>query len=203
MQGRNEVRRRLEQETSLTPPCSNLRSVGSKCTVLKKVRVTLLWLFSPRSDSASGELSPWPPPLRPWWSAIKIGKFSENKQIFKSEPHELLFNKHLQFSNTIHTPWPCSYTCTDCQQRLLAAFQVSSCSFWLTPLPAPRVFRRGPVFVLRIIKQQATYFRLDKFENNFWIVFKVAFAMETSHQAWVVVRMRFSQKNSMVINRFC
>ena len=34
-------------DISLAPPCSNLRSFGSKCTVLKKVLVTLLWLFPP------------------------------------------------------------------------------------------------------------------------------------------------------------
>jgi len=32
-QGRNEVRWRPRQEVSLTHPCSNLRSFGSKCTV--------------------------------------------------------------------------------------------------------------------------------------------------------------------------
>jgi len=42
MQGRNEVRWRLGKETSLAPPFSNLRSFGSKCTVLKKVVMTLL-----------------------------------------------------------------------------------------------------------------------------------------------------------------
>jgi len=42
----NEVRWRPGQETSLAPPCSNLRSFESKSTVLKKVLVTLLGLFS-------------------------------------------------------------------------------------------------------------------------------------------------------------
>jgi len=52
-QGRNEVRWRPGQEASLAPACSNLRSFGSECTVLKKVLVTLLWLYcSLRSDSA-------------------------------------------------------------------------------------------------------------------------------------------------------
>jgi len=42
------------QEASLASPCSNLRSFGSKFTVLKKVHVTLLRLFSAQcSDSAS------------------------------------------------------------------------------------------------------------------------------------------------------
>jgi len=44
-QGRNEVRWRPGQEASLAPPCSKLRSFGSKCTVLMKVLVTLLGLF--------------------------------------------------------------------------------------------------------------------------------------------------------------
>ena len=35
-QGRNEIRWRPGQETSLAPPISDLRSIGSKCTVLKK-----------------------------------------------------------------------------------------------------------------------------------------------------------------------
>ena len=72
-QGRNEVRWRPSQEASLAPPYSHLRSFGSKCTVLKKVVVTLLGLFGvpavircPHSDLAPGELCPpWPPSLRP------------------------------------------------------------------------------------------------------------------------------------------
>ena len=44
-QGRNEVRQRPGQEASLAPPCSNLMSLGSKCTVFKKVLVTLFGLF--------------------------------------------------------------------------------------------------------------------------------------------------------------
>jgi len=60
---RNEVKWRPGQETSLAPSCSNLRSFGSKCIVLKKVLVTLLGPFgAPRSDSAPGELCPLDPP---------------------------------------------------------------------------------------------------------------------------------------------
>ena len=147
----NEVRWRLGKETSLAPPCSNLRSFGSKCrpTVLKKVVMTLLWLFAPRSDSASAKLCPLDLSLCLWCYAINIGKFSENKQIFKSERHQLLFHEHLQFSNTIlglpHR------ACTDWQQRLLAAFQVSSCSlchFW----SCHTRFFSVDLFVLLIIK---------------------------------------------------
>jgi len=44
-QGRNDVRWLPGQEAWLAPPCSNLRSFGSKCSVLKKVFVALLGLF--------------------------------------------------------------------------------------------------------------------------------------------------------------
>jgi len=44
-QGRNEIRWRPGQEARLAPPCSNLSSFESKCTVLKKILVTLLGLF--------------------------------------------------------------------------------------------------------------------------------------------------------------
>ena len=51
------------QKASLTPPCSKLRSFGSKNTVLKKVLVTLLGLFGvPRSDLEPGELCSFAPP---------------------------------------------------------------------------------------------------------------------------------------------
>jgi len=42
VQGRKEDRWGLGQEMSLAPSCSNLRSFGSKCTVLKKVLMILL-----------------------------------------------------------------------------------------------------------------------------------------------------------------
>ena len=96
------------------------------------------------------------PSLCPWWCAMKIRKFSENKQIFKSERHELLFHEHLQFSNTLRHG-----SCTDCHQRFLAASQVSSSSF-VSLLRLPHAFsRRGPVLVLLIIKlfrPSRTYF---------------------------------------------
>jgi len=66
-----------------------------------------------------GNCASMPPSLRLRCYAIKIGKFTESKPIFKSKRHE-----HLQFSNTIRHG-----SCTEWQQRLLAAFQVSSCSF--------------------------------------------------------------------------
>ena len=63
--GHNEVRWRPGQDASLAPPFSNLRSSGSKCTVLEKVRVTLLGVFGapalfqhPQSDLAPGKFRP-------------------------------------------------------------------------------------------------------------------------------------------------
>jgi len=64
--------RALGKEASFAPPCSNLRSLGRKFTVLKKVLVKLLRLFGapnrhlvsatvirhPHNDPASGELCP-------------------------------------------------------------------------------------------------------------------------------------------------
>jgi len=69
-QGRTEVRGQesqfgdpMGQEASLAPPCSSLRSFGSKYTALEKVLVTLLGLSDAPavirrhySDSAPGEL---------------------------------------------------------------------------------------------------------------------------------------------------
>ena len=101
------------------------------------------WNFlAPRSDSAPKYRAPLPPSLRLCCYAMKIGKFSENKQIFKSERHE-----YLQFSKTIRHG-----SCTDWQQRLLAAFQVSSCSFVSLQCLPHAFLRCGPVFVLLIIK---------------------------------------------------
>ena len=77
-QGCNEVRWRPGHEASLAPPCSTLRSFGSKCTVLKKVLMTLLGLFgAPRSDSAPGELFPLAPLVTPLVSVLSC---SINKQ---------------------------------------------------------------------------------------------------------------------------
>ena len=141
MQGRNEVRWRLGQEICLAPPCSNLSFFGSKCTVLEKVLMTLLWLFGPCSDSAPRELRSLAPSLRLWCYAIKIGKFSENKQIFKSERPELPVHEHLQFSNTIRHG-----SCTDCQQKLLSRYFRFLRVVFVSLLCLPHAFFRcGPV----------------------------------------------------------
>jgi len=139
-------------------PCSNLRFFGSKCTVLEKVLMTLLWLFGPRSDSAQEEYCALlPPSLRLWCYVIKMGQFSENKQIFKSERHELLFHEHLQFSNTIRHG-----SCIDCQQRLLLRYFRFLRVVFVSLLCLPHAFlRRGPVFVLlltKLFRHSTSYF---------------------------------------------
>jgi len=61
-QERSEVRWRPGQEASLAPPCSNLRSFGSKCTILKKVLVALLGLFgAPIVTRRQGNYAPLAP----------------------------------------------------------------------------------------------------------------------------------------------
>ena len=149
-------------------PCSNLRSFGIKCTVLNKSAHDIAAIFGPPQWLGARGIVPLAPSLRLWCYAKNIGKFSESKQIFKSERHE-----NLQFSKTIRHG-----SCTDCQQRLLAKFQVPSCSFVSLPCLPHAFLRRGPVLVFLIKNfsdiQQATFLRLEKFENNFWIVLKAA-----------------------------
>ena len=59
--GCNEVRWRPGEDASLALPFSNLRSSGSKCTVLKNVRVTLLGYFgAPRVIRRPGNCAPLP-----------------------------------------------------------------------------------------------------------------------------------------------
>ena len=104
-QGRNKVRWRPGQEASLPPPCSKLRSFGSKYSVLKKVPVTLLELFG---DSAAirhppqwfgapivirrpGNCAPLVTPLKP--SIIKIIiVFQSKKTVYKQEQQNCIEN---------------------------------------------------------------------------------------------------------------
>ena len=67
-QGRNIVRWRRGEEASLAPPCSNVRSFGSKCTVLKKILVTFLGLFGVPRSHRRPHGDPEPGVLRPPWA---------------------------------------------------------------------------------------------------------------------------------------
>ena len=146
VQGRNEARWRLGQETSLAPPCSNLRPFGSKCTVLKKVLMTL-WLFGPPQwFGTRGIVPPCPLSLRLWWCAIKIRKIP--KIINFSIPNVMTFysmnicNFRTQYgiglAQTAKGYW-----------RHFGLLRVVFVSFLCL---SHAFLRRGPVFVLLIIK---------------------------------------------------
>jgi len=128
---------------------------GKKMYCLEKV---CLWhcckFWSPQWFGVRG-IYPLPHSLRLWCYAIKIGKCSENKQIFISKRHELLFHKHLQFSNTIRHGF-----CTNCQHRLLAEIQVSSCSLCVASMPGPRVFLAWTCFYFANNKTFPTFNKL-------------------------------------------
>jgi len=104
-------------------PCSNLRSFGSKFTVLQKSAHDIAGTFWPPAVIRRRGVVPPCPFVTSLVLCNENRKISENGQIFKSARHE-----HLQFSKTIRHG-----SCTDWQQRLLAAFQVSSCSFVSLP----------------------------------------------------------------------
>ena len=150
-------------------PCSNLTSFGSKFTVLQKSAHDIAGTFWPPAVIRRRGVVPPCPFVTSLVLCNENRKISENGQIFKSARHE-----HLQFSKTIRHG-----SCTDWQQRLLAAFQVSSCSFVSLPCLPHAFLRCGPVFVLLIIKHfghsTSNFLRLDTFEDNFWIVLEVRF----------------------------
>jgi len=80
-QGRTKVRWRSEQETSLARPSLNLRSFGSKCTVLKK-KLATFWDFSAppviRSPGQFACLAPLVTPLvRHFAKACAAVKFTK------------------------------------------------------------------------------------------------------------------------------
>jgi len=81
--------------------------------------------------------------LRLWCYSIKIRRVSENKKIFKSERHELLFREHLQFSNTIAYRMDLAQTVNKGYWRHFKLLRVVFVSLQILP---HAFFRRGPVF---------------------------------------------------------
>ena len=76
--------------------------------------------------------------------------------MFMSERHELLFHAHPQFSNTIRYG-----SCTNFQQRLLAAIRFIRVVCVSLLYLSNAFIRRGSVFVFLIIKfirQSTSYF---------------------------------------------
>ena len=143
VQGRNEVRWRLEHETSLPP---HVRTWGlSEANVLfwKKVLMTFLELFGLRSDSAPGESCP----LAPLVTSLVL--CNENRKIFRK-----------QTNFQVRTSWAFAifennkaWILHRLPRKVTAAFQVSSCSFVSLPCLPHAFFRCGLVLVLLIIKR--------------------------------------------------
>ena len=140
----------LGREASLAPPCSNLRSFRKQMYYMEKSAYDIVVTFwPPAMIRRPMNCAPLLLSLRLWCYSIKIRKFSENKQIFKSERHELLFREHAAIFEYNSLPHG---SCADCQQKLLGAFPVSSCSFCVTSNPVPRVISSWTCFVLLIMK---------------------------------------------------
>jgi len=105
---------------------------GKQMYCFEKVLVAL-WVLAPavirRPENIPHDLS-----LRFWCYAIKIGYVQKINKF--SYPNVMNFYSIniCTFWNTIRHGF-----CTDCQQRLFAAIQVSSCSFCVTSMPVPRV----------------------------------------------------------------
>ena len=116
---------------------------GNKCTVLKQVLYDIVLTFwSPAMIRRPGNCAALLPSLRLWCYSTKIRKFSENKQIFKSERHELLFREHLQFSNTIAYRMDLAQTVNKGYWRQFKFLRVGFVSLQILP---HAFFRRGPV----------------------------------------------------------
>jgi len=135
---RNEVRWRLEQETGLAPPCKQLYCFE------KSAYDIVVSMWPPQWFGARGIVLP---SLRLWCYAIKIGKFSENKQSFKS------------YAMVVYSMNICNFR-TQCGMDLA---QTANKGYWrhfrflrvvfVSLLCLPHAFfRRGPVFVFLIIK---------------------------------------------------
>jgi len=113
-----------------------------------KIAYDIVVTFSPPQWFRTRGIVPPYPSLRLWWYTIKIGKFSDNKQI--SCPNVMNFYS-MNICN-IRTLNGMDLAQADCQRRSLAAFHVSSRNF-VSLLCLPHgFFRRGPVFVLLIVK---------------------------------------------------
>jgi len=143
MQGRNEVRWRLGRVTSLAPPCSNLRSFRKQMYCFETSAYDIVVTFWPPAMIwRPGDCAPLLLSLRLWCYSIKIRKFSENKQIFKFERHELLFRVHLQFSNTIAYRMYRAQTVNKGYWRHFKFLRVVFVPLQILP---HAFFRRGPV----------------------------------------------------------
>ena len=162
VQGRNEVARLdgawyKKNVWHAHVPTWGLSETNVSYCFEKSVWDILVTFWPPQWFGAHGIVAPFPPWLRFWC-------YAKNRKIFRKQN-----NFQVRWSWT-SIPWTSAIfehkwlphgSCTDCQQRLLAAFQVSSCRF-VSLLYLPHAFfRRGLVPVLQVIKlfqHQKVYF---------------------------------------------
>ena len=106
-QGRNKVRWCLRQEAGLAPLCSNLRSFGSKCTVLKKVFVTLLGLYGAHIViRRPGNCAPLAPLVTPLRSKGAFSLWCKKGKAFCERPLALYRQQHGKDKQNIKfAPW--------------------------------------------------------------------------------------------------
>ena len=125
----------------------------------KSVCDIVVTFWPPQWFGAHGIVSPFPPWLR-FWCYAKSEKFSENKRMFKSNGHDLLFHEHLQFSNTNCYCMDLAQTASKGYWRHFRFLRVDLCHFYTC---STRFFGVDlcPVLVLQVIKlfqHQNVYF---------------------------------------------
>ena len=192
---------RDKKQVSGLAPSSNLRSFRSKCTVLKQVLKTL-WLFGrPEWFGTLGII----PPCPPRYVCGVLQQISENfPKINKFSSQNVMNSSSMNICN-FRTQYGSDHAQT-ADKGYWRHFRFIRVVFVSRICLPHAFFRRGPVFVLLIIKfsgiQQVTFWTLDKFENNFWIVLKAASAPKMSHKARVMWECDLA-KMSMVLNSVC
>ena len=136
VQGRNEVRWRLGPRNKFhAPMCEPEVSQKQMYCFEKSAYDIVVTFWLPAAIRRPGNFAPLPLSLRLWCYSIKLGKFSENKKF--SSPNVMNFYSMniCNFRTYSNTAWILHRLPTK-----LPAFHVSSCSFCVTTMPAPRVF---------------------------------------------------------------
>jgi len=101
--------------------------------------------WSPTVIRRPGIVPPCPPSLHLWCYSIKIGKFSENKQIFKFERHELLLHERSAIFE--HNRACILYRRPTKVTGGISRFYVWFLSYFYCKRPAEQRFCSGNVFV--------------------------------------------------------
>jgi len=182
VQGLNKVRWPLGQKNKFGTPMFEPEFFRKQCrpTVLKKVVMTL-WHSPPAVIQRPLNFSPLLPSFPPMWCAIKVGKYT-NFQIrtsWTSIPWtSVIFERNTAWLCKGLHPLPTKVT----------AFQVSWCSFYVTSMPAPRVFsawtcvcfannKTFPTFNKCLMRQNRQY----HFSMNYLELFGVLTGVDVSN----------------------